>query len=320
MLKNTMRLIYGAGGIYGAYLYYGSLLEDVFNHVGSNTKSTFTYIWFLQVFEATTNVIVGFIGWSITSRNMNLPQKNFVISSVSHVASKTFMTLALSHGLSFSVVTMAKSAKIAPVMIGSVVLGGAVYSLREYIQIGMIVLGTAILSMDKSEGGESQSTPMGLVFIVLSLIMDGITGGVQKYILEDVSASGSKLKSYDLMLFTNFYMMIIAIVMSIITRDFISGISYCASNPEIVPMLVHFSLCSALGQSFIYYTIAHFDPFVCTTVTTTRKIFSVLISIFLKGHYVTGISWVGVVMAVSGIVSELDSKVRKSFKKKDVGI
>eukprot|EP00968_Pinguiococcus_pyrenoidosus_P029219 scaffold8416_cov267-Pinguiococcus_pyrenoidosus.AAC.3 len=43
-----------------------------------------------------------------------------------------------------------------------------------------------------------------------------------------------------------------------------------------------FAACSAFGQSFIFYTIANFDPLVCTTVTTTRKIFSVLLSIVLK--------------------------------------
>ena len=48
--------------------------------------------------------------------------------------------------------------------------------------------------------------------------------------------------------------------------------------------IASFAACSAVGQSFIFYTISNFEPLVCTTVTTTRKIFSVLLSIFINNH------------------------------------
>lgn len=320
IFQNTMKLVYGTGGIYAAFLYYGSLQEDVFNHVGSQTESKFQYVWFLSVLEALTNVILGGIGWIITSKNFNLPQKQFMITGVTQVSSKAFTSLSLANGLSFPVATLAKSAKMAPVMAGSILLGGAVYSIREYCQIGMIIAGTAVLSMGKGKSGKSQSTPIGLLFILLSLVMDGITGGVQKRLLKDINVSGTKPKPYDFMLFTNLYMMIVAIIISILTYDFISGMRYCTANPEIIPMILKFSLCSAIGQSFIFYTVAHFDPLVCSTVTTTRKIFSVLLSIFLKGHNLTGSSWIGVLMAISGIASEVESKIRKSLKKSENGV
>jgi len=320
LLQDTIKLIYGAGGIFGAYLFYGSLQEDVFNHIGSNTGTKFVSVWFLQVFEAYTNVVVGCVGWFITSKSLKLPQKQFMITGMSQVSSKAFTALSLANGVSYPVAILAKSAKMAPVMTGSMILGGAVYSLRDYIQIGMILIGTAIVSMGKGKGGKSYSTPMGLLFIILSLVMDGITGGVQKRILQENNATRNKPKPYDFMLFTNFYMMLIAFLMSILTHDIISGMTYCTSNPEIIPMIAKFSVCSAIGQSFIFYIVAHFDPLVCSTVTTTRKIFSVLLSICLKGHHLTNLSWIGVVMAVSGIVCEVEGKIRKSFRRKEVGI
>ena len=63
-----------------------------------------------------------------------------------------------------------------------------------------------------------------------------------------------------------------------------------------------------MGQSFIFYTIATFDPLVCTTVTTTRKIFSVLLSIFLKGHSLPPAGWAGVALASAGILAEAAGK------------
>lgn len=56
------------------------------------------------------------------------------------------------------------------------------------------------------------------------------------------------------------------------------------SNPKVLESILYFSACSAAGQSFIFFTISVFDPLICTTVTTTRKIFSVLFSIVIYGH------------------------------------
>jgi UDP-galactose transporter B1 len=57
-----------------------------------------------------------------------LPQKFFMISGASQVCSKAFTSLALANGLSFPVATLAKSGKMAPVMAGQLLLGGAAYT------------------------------------------------------------------------------------------------------------------------------------------------------------------------------------------------
>lgn len=45
---DSLKLIIGAGGIYAAFLYYGSLQEDVFRYT-SATGEKFKYAWFLQL-------------------------------------------------------------------------------------------------------------------------------------------------------------------------------------------------------------------------------------------------------------------------------
>jgi len=304
---DAFRLIYGAGGIYAAFLYYGSLQEDVFNHV-SKDGSSFKHAWFLQVLEALANVIVGFVGLQVTGGTKNIPQTQFIISGATQVSAKAFTSLALANGLSFPVATLAKSAKMAPVMAGQLILGGAVYTMREYAQVLAIIAGTVILSLGKSKGDKSPSSFLGVLFVILSLTMDGITGGVQKRLKANMAIIGVKPKPYDFMFYTNLYMMIVGFVVSLVLGDFISGISYCTLNPDIFTLIIKFSCCSAIGQSFIFYTVAHFDPLVCSTVTTTRKICSVLLSIFLKGHHISLQGWFGVTLAISGIFSEIQSK------------
>merc|ERR1712157_707249 len=108
-----------------------------------------------------------------------------------------------------------------------------------------------------------------------------------------------------------------AFVIAGVLGEIASGFGYCMANPEIFTKIVKFALCSAVGQSFIFYTIANFDPLVLSTVTTTRKIFSVLLSIFLKGHSLSLMGWSGIALAVSGILSELQAKAAAKKPRKD---
>lgn len=144
----ALKFLFGAGGIWSAYLYYGSLQEDVFRYRGTDGEA-FTQAWFLQFLEALANVIVGCIGRIITVGVPNLPLRPFFLSGATQVSSKAFTSLALANGLSFPVATLAKSGKMAPVMMGQLLLGGARYSLRDYLQVTAIILGTAILSLGK---------------------------------------------------------------------------------------------------------------------------------------------------------------------------
>lgn len=310
-LPDSAKLLIGAGGIYAAFLYYGSLQEDVFRFAAPD-GGKFTQAWFLQVLEALANVIVGFVGMQLTGPTAGIPKKMFAISGAAQVSAKACTSLALANGLSFPVATLAKSGKMAPVMAGSLLLGGATYTMREYLQVAAIIGGTAIVSMGKKKakaGGPSSS--VGVAFIVLSLVLDGVTAGFQKRLKKATAEAGVKPKPYDFMFWTNLFMALTAIVIASGIGEFTSGMAYITANPDIFPMIIKFAICSAVGQSFIFYTIANFDPLVLSTITTTRKIFSVLLSIFLKGHSLSTMGWSGIVLACSGILSEMKSKASK---------
>jgi len=314
-MEGTAGLIFGAGGIYAAFLYYGSLQEDVFNFKAAD-GSQFKEAWFLQSVEALANVVVGMIGMLLTGHTPNLPLDMFAISGATQVLAKFCTSMALASGLSFPVATLAKSAKMAPVMVGSLLLGGAKYSLREYLQVAAIIAGTVMVSMKKGKSGASSSL-LGVAYICSSLALDGCTGGVQSRLKAKCAERQVKPKAYDFMFWTNFFMMLVAIAFSFGTNDFWSGLAFVTANPEVNRKIMLFAVCSAFGQSFIFFTIATFGPLKVATVTTTRKIFSVLLSIFLKGHQLSPLGWAGVALGSCGIAGELlpKSKGEKDGKK-----
>jgi UDP-galactose transporter B1 len=314
-LDGTLGLIAGAGGIYVAFLYYGTLQEDVFNFKAAD-GSQFKEAWFLQFIEALMNVVVGLLGALLTGFTPGLPLTLFAISGATQVLAKTCTSLALAAGLSFPVATLAKSAKMAPVMAGSLLLGNASYSLREYLQVVAIIGGTVLVSMNKKGKPGETSSALGLIYICSSLALDGCTGGVQTRLKAKSKEKGVNAKPYEFMFWTNFFMMLVALVVSVATGDLLKGWNFVRANPEVNQKIFLFAVCSAFGQMFIFFTIATFGPLKVATVTTTRKIFSVLLSIFLKGHALSPMGWAGVALGSAGIAGEL---LPKSKSVKDSG-
>ena len=158
----------------------------------------------------------------------------FAISGASQVTAKACTSLALANGLSFPIATLAKSGKMAPVMAGSLLLGGASHSIREYLQVALIIGGTAVVSMGKKKSSSGvPSSLMGVGFIVLSLVLDGVTAGFQKRLKVETAKAGVKPKPYDFMFWTNLYMCLTALVVATGLGEVTSGMSYCTANPEI---------------------------------------------------------------------------------------
>lgn len=256
-------------------------------------------------------MLVGGVGLVLSGATKGLPQEMFALSGATQVCAKAFTSLSLASGVSFPVVTLAKSGKMVPVMIGSLLLGGASYTLREYAAVLAIIGGTCIVSMGGKKSSGGASSTLGILFIVLSLTCDGITGGMQNRLKKRSAELGVKAKPYDLMFWTNVYMAVTAALFALFLGEFNTGLGFCSQNPVIFEKILKFALCSAVGQSFIFYTISNFDPLVCTTITTTRKVFSVLLSIFINGHQLSPQGWFGIAMASSGILSELQDKGSK---------
>jgi hypothetical protein len=67
-IPDAVKLIIGAGGIYAAFLYYGTLQEDVFHYVAAD-GSKFKAAWFLQTLGTTESSLHHNNGWMIFNVN-----------------------------------------------------------------------------------------------------------------------------------------------------------------------------------------------------------------------------------------------------------
>jgi UDP-galactose transporter B1 len=309
MAKGIGALAIGAAGIWVSFLYFGYVQEDLLVYKDAKGDK-FVFLWFLQTIEALANVIIGFIGRFFWSPAPKLPAMQlFAITGGAQVAAKYFTSASTTYGLAYPVATLAKSGKMVPVMLGTLLIGKAKYKLRDYVQVGLIVAGTAMVGLAKSKGSGG-STMYGLACIILSLVLDGIIGGTQKKV-------GKPLEEYpfDIMTWTNVFMMLVGAIAAVAFGELMPGVAYLQANPDIQPKILVFSVCSAIGQCFIFFTVANFGPLEVTAITTTRKIGTVLVSIFTKGHSMNAQGWAGIALATVGIMGEVQEKAKATGKK-----
>ena len=96
---------------------------------------------------------------------------------------------------------------------------------------------------------------------------------------------------------------------------FFLQMEYLSTHPTLVKSILLFSLTSAIGQLFIFYTIRSFDSLVMTTITTTRKFFTIVLSVFWYGHQLNMGQWGAVGIVFFGLI--LDSYNEEMSKRKN---
>lgn len=109
--------------------------------------------------------------------------------------------------------------------------------------------------------------------------MDGVCGMQQ-----DVVVPRYKPSSLRLQQMLNVYGIIVSVVTALFYKELAVGIQFFIQNPRCLWLGIQFGLCSSVGQLFILYTVRHFPPLVLSTITTTRKFFSILLSVIFMGN------------------------------------
>ncbi|CAD8169578.1 unnamed protein product [Paramecium octaurelia] len=96
-----------------------------------------------------------------------------------------------------------------------------------------------------------------------------------------------------------------SIIYTLIQGKFIQFLSYIQQYPQVIPEILFLTIYSVLGQVFIFYCISCFSPRVLSVVTTTRKFFTVLLSIMIHNHEVDQVQWIGISLVALGVAWEL---------------
>jgi solute carrier family 35 (UDP-galactose transporter), member B1 len=93
------------------------------------------------------------------------------------------------------------------------------------------------------------------------------------------------------------------------------SVEFISANPEILWHIGAFCIISCIGQTFIFYAVTTLGSLICSLVTTTRKLFTVLLSVLFVGHNLTRTQAAGVAIVFSGLLwDSLSSKPKPQTK------
>jgi UDP-galactose transporter B1 len=95
--------------------------------------------------------------------------------------------------------------------------------------------------------------------------------------------------------------------------ELFGAISFLSRHPEALKNVLGFATCGAIGQVFIFYTLSKFSSLLLVTVTVTRKMLTMLLSVFWFGHSLSGGQWLGIGLVFGGIGAE--AAVQRQEKK-----
>lgn len=150
---------------------------------------------------------------------------------------------------------------------------------------------------------DASSQLIGVTLLFISLCFDGGTGAY-----EDKLMSVHSVGPFDLMYNIQMGKTILAGIGLIVFNQVHVFVQMCQ---EMGFLLVALGLSGAIGQVFIFVTIAKFGALTCSIIGLARKITTLVASIYFYGHSLNKVQFLGLVIAVGAMVNDFFGKKGK---------
>lgn len=314
-MSKLLQLGFCIAGIYFFYLVYGIYQEALFlpQPDGTYMKAT-AFVLMVQCFFS---VIVAFVldlftdGALARGGSVGLDQRYRWLSVVAQpdVAFTSFVYVAAMFTsneslqfLTYPTQTLAKSCKLIPVLLGRVLLMGKRYSALKYLCVVLMTVGITMFQM----GGKRMAaegfggSAWGMSLCLISLTLDGVCGPRQEMLTKKFRFTNNQQ-----MIANNFWATLFMGVVAYFLGQLSYGFLYVMAHPGMLQLLCLLGIFSACGQVFIFFTIRTFDSLTLSTITTTRKFFTIITSVAIHGHVLGLQQWLSVFIVFAALSLEV---------------
>ncbi|KAI0072029.1 UDP-galactose transporter [Panus rudis PR-1116 ss-1] len=240
---------------------------------------------------------------------------------------------ALSY-ITYPAMVLGKSCKLVPVMLMNVLLYRRKFAPHKYLVVAMVTLGiTMFMGFGKEKPRKSSASKtelsaytqlIGITYLLINLAIDGATNSTQDEIFARYKVTGQQM-----MFWINLFSTVVTSVISILPLPYIpvlhpsnsgtelqGALEFIRNHPSVIKPLAQFALTGALGQLFIFETLQHFGSLTLVTITLTRKLFTMLLSVVVYKHTLTPGQWLGAAVVFAGISVEAWVKRRDIHAKR----
>ena len=341
-LQQILLLLTLATGICTCYLFYGIVQERLFSPASPHGRAVralggpITTV--LVMTQAVGNTAVAALWTWVQNRFLSnhhertrkesatqatLNHKLLLLTAFCYFGAMAASNEAI-NWVSYPTVVLAKSSKLIPSMLAGVTLERKSYTAREWggallITSGIVVFNyTRLRQQDDASSNARPDSPFGLLLLGISLMFDGALSACQGSIKRS-SGRYRPPTAMELMAYTNSYAFLFLLPACIVSGQLQNGMGLLLGDgangggegdaAAARRWILLLNATAAAGQVFIFLTIHCFSSIMCTTITTTRKFVSILLSVRHFGHVFSPIQWTSVGAVFFGLYMEIVAKI-----------
>ncbi|XP_025690719.2 UDP-galactose/UDP-glucose transporter 3 isoform X1 [Arachis hypogaea] len=314
-LRRLLVLGFCVAGIWSAYIYQGVLQETLSTKRFGPNGERFEHLAFLNLAQNVICLIWSYIMIKIwpSGSSGGAPWWSYWSCGITNTIGPAMGIEALKY-ISYPAQVLAKSSKMIPVMLMGTIVYGIRYTFPEYVCTFLVAGGVSTFALLKTSSKTMSklahpNAPLGYGLCFLNLTFDGFTNATQ----DSLKARYPKTSAWNIMLGMNLWGTIYNMIYMFgwPSGSGFEAVRFCKQHPEAAWDILLFCCCGAVGQNFIFLTISRFGSLANTTITTTRKFVSIVVSSLLSGNPLSTKQWGCVFMVFTGLSYQIYLKWQK---------
>ncbi|QHO59514.1 hypothetical protein HN51_013715 [Arachis hypogaea] len=310
-LRRVLILAFCVAGIWSAYIYQGVLQETLSTKRFGPNGERFEHLAFLNLVQNVVCLIWSYIMIKIwpSGSSGGAPWWSYWSCEITNTIGPAMGIEALKDVIYFCVFSIL-------VFNGGVfaLLSACRYTFPEYVCTFLVAGGVSTFALLKTSSKTMSklahpNAPLGYGLCFLNLTFDGFTNATQ----DSLKARYPKTSAWNIMLGMNLWGTIYNMIYMFgwPSGSGFEAVRFCKQHPEAAWDILLFCCCGAVGQNFIFLTISRFGSLANTTITTTRKFVSIVVSSVLSINLLSTKQWSCVCMVFTGLSYQIYLKWQK---------
>ncbi|KAJ1427841.1 UAA transporter [Ochromonadaceae sp. CCMP2298] len=319
-------LVMYAIGLYATFVVWGYLQERItttsYIADGSLEQMRWNYPFVLNICMAAGAFVTTSVIDLIWSEKVKVPIWVFWRPALSSCLASPIGYEALKY-ITYPLLVLTKSSKPVPVMLIGVFFYGRKYAWYKYASVALLCVGIGMFTSG-GKGGKAVETDiwltvLGIAMVLVNLGLDGYTNNEQDEVFAKHSASSNQM-----MRGTNLWQCFFQFAYLgggwLLQREQ-SEISQAVTMIRLCPVVSYdilmFCFCASVGQVLIFSVMKEYGSLVWITISVTRKLITIFVSIFLFNHKVSLVQWMGVALVFGSMALDIGTNLGKKEKAVD---